>query len=79
MSKHPRISISPDICHGKPVIAGTRIPVSLILAALAAGETANSILEDYPSLNSEDISSALAFAGELSDFEDISTISRLAS
>jgi uncharacterized protein (DUF433 family) len=46
------------------VIKGTRITVELILEKLAAGETIGEILEDYPSLNKEDISAALLFAAE---------------
>ena len=45
--------------------------VSTILGALAAGDTAEMILEDYPNIKREDIHAALAFASELSQFEDI--------
>ncbi|MBN2011266.1 DUF433 domain-containing protein [candidate division KSB1 bacterium] len=64
-----RISISPNICHGKPVIAGTRVLVSNILGALAAGETIEEILEDYPNITREDVSAALQFGSELSNFQ----------
>ena len=50
-----RISINPNICHGKPVITGTRVLVSNILGALAAGETQDEIIEDYPNITEEDI------------------------
>lgn len=59
------------ICHGKPVIKGTRVMVSTILGALAAGDTMEMMLEDYPNIDREDIAAALAFASELSQFEDI--------
>lgn len=73
LQTHPRISIDSTICHGKPVIAGTRIIVSQLLAALASGASVNELLEDYPSLKPEDINAALAFASDLSQFEEIPT------
>ena len=59
------------ICHGKPVVKGTRVMVATILGALAGRDTIEMILEDYPNLEREDIAAALAFASELSQFEDI--------
>lgn len=50
---------------GKPVIAGTRITVELILEKLAAGETVTQILSDYPRLTEESIRAALAFAAQV--------------
>jgi len=41
-----RITINPTICHGKPVIAGTRVLVSTLLGALAGGDSADQVLED---------------------------------
>ena len=64
-----RISINPNVCHGKPVIKGTRILVSNIFSSLASGETINEILEDYPNITKEDILAALEFGAELSSFE----------
>ena len=69
--RHPRISIDPNVCHGKPVIVGTRIMIAQLLAAMAGGASVQELLEDYPSLQLEDIHAALAFAGELSQFEEI--------
>lgn len=66
-----RISINPEICHGKPVIAGTRVLVSNILASLAAGESAEDIFENYPGLTPEDIRAALEFGSELAQFESL--------
>lgn len=68
---HERIELNPMVCHGKPVIRGTRVMVSTILGALAAGDTTEMILEDYANLQPEDIAAALAFASDLSQFEDI--------
>jgi uncharacterized protein (DUF433 family) len=66
-----RIQLTPNICHGKPVIKGTRVLVSTILGALAGGDDIEMILEDYPSLSKEDILAALKFASELSQFEEL--------
>jgi len=60
-----RISIDPNVCHGKPCIKGTRIWVSLIVDNLAFGSSEEEILESYPSLTREDIRAALAFAAEM--------------
>ena len=60
-----RISVDPNICHGKACIKGTRIMVSVILDNLAAGETPDRILASYPTLKSEDIEAALHYASEM--------------
>lgn len=60
-----RISVDPEICHGKACIAGTRIPVSIILDNLANGLSRDDILKNYPSLNTADIDAALAYASLL--------------
>lgn len=59
-----RIEINPKICNGKPVIKGTRIPVSVILEQLAEGESWDKILVSYPELTREDIHAALHYAKE---------------
>jgi len=64
-----RIIIDPNICHGKPVIKGTRVLVSNILGALASGETFDQIIEDYPSITKKDILATLSFGSNLSNFE----------
>ena len=56
-----RISVCSDVCFGKPCISGTRIWVSLILDRLAAGETVDELLEDYPGIAKEDILACIAF------------------
>jgi len=60
-----RISINPKVCHGKACIRGTRIMVSVILDNLAAGVGKEEIQRSYPSLSSEDIDAALAYAAAL--------------
>ena len=67
-----RITIDPQVCHGKPVIKGTRVLVSNILSSLASGESFDDLLEDYPNITREDILAALEFAGELAQFESMS-------
>ncbi|MBI4208440.1 MAG: DUF433 domain-containing protein [Deltaproteobacteria bacterium] len=59
------IQSDPAIMMGKPVIAGTRITVELILEKLAAGEAVDQILQAHPRLTSEAIHAALAFAAEV--------------
>jgi len=61
-----RISIDPNVCHGKPCVKGTRVWVSLIMDNLASGASEDEILEAYPSLTKEGIHAALAFAAEMS-------------
>ena len=60
----PLIEADPRIMVGKPVIKGTRITVELILDKLAAGQTVEQILEDYPHLTLEGIRAALEFAAK---------------
>ena len=60
-----RITLNPDICHGKPTIRNKRYPVDLVLDLLAAGMTEQEILEDYPALEKEDILACLAYAAKL--------------
>jgi uncharacterized protein (DUF433 family) len=62
-----RITIDPDLCNGRPTIRGKRITVQTILEFLSAGESAEEILRQYPSLQEEDIEAALAFASHLMD------------
>jgi uncharacterized protein (DUF433 family) len=59
-----RITINPKQMGGLPCIRGLRIPVTTIVGLLAAGETHEQILADYPDLEAEDILAALAFAAE---------------
>ena len=65
MDWQERISVDPLVSHGKACIRGTRIPVSVILDNLAAGQTDTDILKSYPSLTSADIRAAIAYAAEI--------------
>ncbi len=62
MARLDRITIDPEICLGQPTIRGMRITVSIILKQIAAGMSAEEILEAYPDLEKEDISQALRYA-----------------
>ena len=57
-----RITIDPAICHGKPVIRGMRYPVESVLEHLAAGDTFEDVLDEFPDLEREDLRACLEFA-----------------
>ena len=61
------IQSDPSVMMGKPVVAGTRITVELILEKLAAGETVEQILEAHPRLTKEGVLAALAYAAQALD------------
>lgn len=65
MTWRERITVDPQICHGKACIKGTRVMVSVILDNLAEGVARNDILSSYPSLAGEDIEASIAYAAEL--------------
>lgn len=65
-----RITIDPRICHGHPVVRGTRVTVSQLLGSLASGDSAEDILEDYPSISPADLKAVLSFASGLANFEE---------
>ena len=60
-----RITIDPNICHGKPCIRGLRYPVEWLLELLSSGMSHDEILADYPDLERDDLRAALAFAAKL--------------
>ncbi len=66
-----RITIDAKICHGKPVIKGTRVLVANILGALGSGNTIEEILQDYPNITREDVLAAIDFGAQLSRFEEL--------
>jgi uncharacterized protein (DUF433 family) len=57
-----RITINPEICHGKPVIRGLRYPVESILEYLAADDSFEDVLREFPDLEREDLLACLEFA-----------------
>ena len=73
MKLPPRIDAKPDVMMGKPCIKGTRIPVYLILQKMAAGESAQNLLEAYPQLTSHDLAACLEYAAALAGEEIVLT------
>jgi len=71
MNLTERITIDPEICHGKPTIRGLRYTVELILELLSSEMTIEEILADYEDLEREDILAALKFATLLSRIKRI--------
>jgi len=69
-----RIELNPNVCSGKAVIRGTRIPVSVILEQIAEGETWDKILEGYPELSVEDIRASILYASEAIDHTEIKAV-----
>lgn len=60
-----RITMSPEICHGKPCIRGLRYPVEFLLELLSGDSTEAEILHDYPDLEADDLRAANAYAARL--------------
>jgi uncharacterized protein (DUF433 family) len=65
MALSERIVVDPEVLAGKPVIRGTRLAVEFILELLAAGQSENELLADYPGLTREDILACLSYASYL--------------
>ena len=70
--KSARIIRDREICGGEPIFRGTRVTLKTILASLADGDSVEEILADFPSLTSEDIQAAIAFAAASAE-EDLPT------
>jgi uncharacterized protein (DUF433 family) len=66
-----RITIDPDICHGKPVIRGLRYPVESMLELLSSGMTMEELLTDYPDLVKEDFLACIEYAAKLTQIKSI--------
>ncbi|MEQ9467567.1 MAG: DUF433 domain-containing protein [Ekhidna sp.] len=73
-SQLSRITVNPEICHGKPTIRNKRYTVDLILDLLSAGSSHEEILQDYPSLTEDDILACLAYASKLTKYTSYSKI-----
>lgn len=71
MNYRKYITVNPKIMTGKPVIAGTRIPVDLVLKKLAQNMDVEELLLDYPRLKIEAVRAALEYAGETINQEEI--------
>lgn len=68
MAAPNRIVIDPAICHGKPVIRDTRVPVTVVVGSLAGGMTFEDVQREYD-ITADDIRAALRFVGELAEQE----------
>ncbi len=66
-----RIELDPRVCNGKPVIKGTRIPVSVIIEEVAENRSWDELLEGYPELKKEDIQAALLYAKTSIDHAEV--------
>jgi len=75
---YDRISIDPSVCHGQACIKGTRIPVYQIVRMLANGDTIEDLLQEYPSVEREDILACLDYVASLAE-EQVTPIEALAS
>jgi len=65
---HERIVVDPRMCHGKPIVRGTRVPVARVLGYLAGGMGFEDVTRDFD-LTAEDVRAALDYAAELVDQE----------
>ena len=65
MNSDERITIDPEVCHGKPCIRGLRYPVESVLELMAGGMSVDQVLADYEDLEREDILAALSYAARL--------------
>lgn len=70
-----RITISPNICHGKPCIRGLRYPVAFLLELLSGESSEADILADYPDLQTEDLKAAHAYAARLATIKRFEPLS----
>ncbi len=66
-----RVTVDPQVCHGKPCIRGLRYPVTMLLELMSSGMTHPEILADYADLVPDDLLAALAYAARLSDAKRI--------
>ncbi len=67
-----RIELNPRVCNGRPLIKGTRIPVSVILEQIAEGDSWDILLAGYPELKKDDIHAALLYASASIDHTELS-------
>lgn len=70
MNALDRIVLAPAICHGKPVVRGTRVPVTVIIGSLASGMSFEDVQREYD-VSADDIRAALKFVGQIVEQESI--------
>ncbi|MDI1312499.1 DUF433 domain-containing protein [Prosthecobacter sp.] len=59
-----RITIDPEICHGKPTIRGLRYPVESVLEYLSSGDSFEEVLAEFPDLERDDLRACIEFANQ---------------
>jgi uncharacterized protein (DUF433 family) len=64
-----RITVDPNLCHGKPCVRGLRYPVEFLLELLSGGMTIEQILSDYPDLEADDFRAVFAYGARLSQVQ----------
>lgn len=69
-----RITVDPNICHGKPCLRGLRYPVEFLLELLSGDMTTEQVLADYPDLERDDLRAAFAYAAQLSRVKSIELV-----
>ena len=69
-----RITVDPQICHGKPCIRGLRYPVEFLLELLSGDMTPTQVLADYPDLEPDDLRAAFAYGAHLSRVKSIEPV-----
>jgi uncharacterized protein (DUF433 family) len=68
------IEINPKVCNGKPVIAGTRVPVSVVLDHLSNGASVDDIQGKYPELSTEQVLAAIRYCRDVIDHTELETV-----
>jgi uncharacterized protein (DUF433 family) len=69
-----RITVDPNICHGKPCVRGLRYPVEFLLELLSGGMTVDQVLADYPDLEADDLRAAFAYGARLSQVKRVEPV-----
>jgi uncharacterized protein (DUF433 family) len=69
-----RITIDPQVCHGKPCIRGLRYPLAMLLELKSSGMSHEEILADYEDLERDDLLAALAYAARVSDAKRVALV-----
>jgi uncharacterized protein (DUF433 family) len=70
-SKHPRITLDPEVLAGKPVVRGTRLAVEFVIGLLADGWSQADIAKNYPGISRDDIIACLAYARDVLSSEKV--------
>jgi uncharacterized protein (DUF433 family) len=69
-----RITIDPNVAHGQPCVRGTRVLVTVLLDAIAAGLTPGEVVQHYPSITEDDVRAAAAYGAGLAK-QEVHTLS----